>query len=177
MLFKSMTPRTGYALGFLICLALLGFALYLQHYEQQDPCPLCILQRIAFLALAAVFLVAALHGPGKAGSAIYSGMLFIVAGVGAAIAARHVWLQHLPRQQVPECGPGLEYMLQKLPLSQALGKIFKGSGECAEVGWTFLGLSIAEWSLAWFALFGAFAVWLAFMAMRLAKGSIDRGPA
>src|SRR5512134_1936354 len=105
MLSRLMTSRTAYALGFLTCLALLGFALYLQHYEQQDPCPLCILQRIAFLALAAVFLVAAVHGPAKTGSMIYSGVLFVVAGVGAAIAARHVWLQHLPPQQVPECGP------------------------------------------------------------------------
>ena len=173
---SKLTSRSGYALGFLICLALLGFALYLQHYEQQDPCPLCILQRIAFLALAAVFVVAAVHGPGKAGSVIYSGVLFIVAGMGAAIAARHVWLQHLPRHQVPECGPGLEYMLRKLPLSQALSKVLKGSGECAEVGWTFFGLSIAEWSLVWFALFGVFAVWLAVMAVRRPKDSIDRTP-
>ena len=169
-----MTPRTGYALGLLVCLALLGFALYLQYYEQQDPCPLCILQRVAFLALAAVFMVAAIHGPGKAGSVIYSSVLFLIAGVGAAIAARHVWLQHLPRQLVPECGPGLEYMLRKLPLNQVLGKVFRGSGECAEVGWTFLGLSIAEWSLAWFALFGVFAVWLAIIALRRAKGVSGR---
>ena len=176
MLSKLMTSRSGYTLGFLICLALLGFALYLQHYEQQDPCPLCILQRIAFLALAAVFLVAAVHGPGKTGSVIYGSVLFIIAGVGAAIAARHVWLQHLPQHQVPECGPGLEYMLRKLPLSQALSKVFKGSGECAEVGWTFLGLSIAEWSLVWFALFGVFAVWLAVVAVRRAKDSFERAP-
>lgn len=177
MLSNLMTSRSGYALGFVLCLALLGFALYLQYYEQQDPCPLCILQRITFLALAVVFLVAAVHGPGKTGSMIYSGVLVIFAGVGAAIAARHVWLQHLPPQQVPECGPGLEYMLRKLPLDQVLGKVFKGSGECAEVGWTFLGLSIAEWSLAWFALFGVFAVWLAYMAARRARGTTGRIPA
>ena len=172
-----MSPRTGYVLGLLICLALLGFALYLQHFEQQDPCPLCILQRIAFLGLAAVFLIAAIHAPGRAGSVIYSGMLFVISGVGAAIAARHVWLQHLPAQQVPECGPGLEYMLQKLPLTEVLGKVFRGSGECAEVGWTFLGLSIAGWSLLWFVLFAAFAVWLAFVAARRAKEVSGRMPA
>ncbi|OGA39455.1 MAG: disulfide bond formation protein DsbB, partial [Betaproteobacteria bacterium RIFCSPLOWO2_12_FULL_62_13] len=140
---SKFTPRLGHLLGFLVCIALLGFALYLQYGEQQDPCPLCILQRIAFIALAAVFLVAALHGPGKTGSIVYSAVLFVVAGIGAAIATRHVWLQHLPRNQVPECGPGLEYMISKFPLGQALGKILSGSGECAEVGWTFLGLSIA----------------------------------
>jgi disulfide bond formation protein DsbB len=165
MMFQ-LTSRRGYALGLLICLGLLGFALYLQYYEQQDPCPLCILQRIVFIVLAVVFLVAALHGPGKVGSAIYSSALFLVAGVGAAIAARQVWLQHLPPRQVPECGPGLEYMLKKLPLGQALEKILKGSGECAEVGWKFLGLSIAEWSLLWFIVLGVSAVLIAVYVAR-----------
>jgi disulfide bond formation protein DsbB len=163
---SSLVPRRGYALGFVICLALLGFALYLQHYEQQEPCPLCILQRVAFIALAAIFLGAALHGPGRAGSAVYSGALLLVAGIGAAIAGRHVWLQHMPRSQVPECGPGLEYMLERLPLSQALDKILKGSGQCAETGWTFLGGSIAEWSLFWFIALGALSVWIALLAAR-----------
>jgi len=165
---SSLVPRRGYALGFAICLALLGFALYLQHYEQQEPCPLCILQRVAFMVLAAVFLAAALHGPGKKGSAIYSGVLVLVAGIGAAIAGRHVWLQHMPRNQVPECGPGLEYMLERLPLNVALEKILKGSGQCAETGWSFLGGSIAEWSLLWFIALGALSVWIALIAARRA---------
>jgi len=161
-----MMPRLGFVLGFAVCAGLLGFALYLQYYDYQDPCPLCILQRIAFMALAAIFLVAALHGPGRTGAIVYGGMLFLVAGVGAAIATRHVWLQNLPKDRIPECGPGLEYMLKKLPLTQALEKILKGSGECAEVGWKFLGLSIAGWSLVWFVLLGALAVYLALLAMR-----------
>ena len=159
-------PRLGYVLGFVVCAGLLGFALYLQYYEYEDPCPLCILQRIAFMALAAIFLVAALHGPGRTGTIVYCGMLLLVTGIGAAIAARHVWLQHLPRNQIPECGPGLEYMLRKFPLTQALEKILAGSGECAEVGWKFLGLSIAGWSLAWFVLLGAIAVYLTLLGMR-----------
>lgn len=141
-----------------MCLALIGFAYYLQFVEYQEPCPLCILQRLAFFALGAVFLVATLHGPGRAGSAVYSGVLFVIAGIGAAIATRHVWLQHLPKGQVPECGPGLEFMLKKFALGQALEKILSGSGECAETGWTFLGLSIAGWSLLWFVLLAVFAV-------------------
>lgn len=165
-MFSKLTPRLGYGMGFLICVALFAFALYLQYYEQQEPCPLCILQRIAFIALAAVFLVATLHGPGRIGSIIYSGMLFVVAGIGAAIASRHVWLQHLPKNQVPECGPGVEYMLRKFSLGQTLEKILAGSGECAEVGWTFLGLSIAGWSLLWFVLLGVFAVFLAMLSIR-----------
>ena len=160
------TPRLGYALGFIACAGLLGFAYYLQYYDYQDPCPLCILQRIAFMALAAIFLVAALHGPGRTGTIIYCGMLFLAAGSGAAVATRHVWLQSLPRNQIPECGPGLEYMLRKFPLMQAFEKILAGSGECAEVGWKFLGLSIAGWSLVWFVLFGIFTIFLALAGMK-----------
>lgn len=165
----SLTPRLGYALGFLACAGLIGFALYLQYYEYQDPCPLCILQRVAFMALGAVFLVAAVHGPARTGAVVYGGLLFAVAAAGAAIAARHVWLQHLPRHQVPECGPGLEYMLEKFPLSQAIGKILAGSGECAETGWTFLGLSIAGWSLTWLVLLAIFSVYLTVIAVRAAR--------
>jgi disulfide bond formation protein DsbB len=159
-------PRLGYAIGFVVCAGLLGFALYLQYYEYQDPCPLCILQRIAFMALAAIFLVAALHGPARTGTIVYCGTLFVVAGIGAAIATRHVWLQNLPKDLIPECGPGLQYMLKKFPLTQALEKILAGSGECAEVGWKFLGLSIAGWSLVWFVLFGIFAIYLALAGMK-----------
>ena len=161
-----MMPRLGFVLGFAVCAGLLGFALYLQYYDYQDPCPLCIVQRIAFMALAAIFLVAALHGPGRTGAMVYGGMLFLVAGVGAAIATRHVWLQNLPKDRIPECGPGLEYMLKKFPLTQVLEKLLTGSGECAEVGWTFLGLSIAGWSLVWFVLFAIFAIYLALAGMK-----------
>ena len=161
-----LMPRLGYALGFLACAGLLANAYYLQYYEFQDPCPLCILQRIAFMALGVIFLVAALHGPGRTGAIVYGGMLVVVAAIGAAIATRHVWLQSLPRNQVPECGPGLEYMLKRFPLRQALEKILTGSGECAEAGWKFLGLSIAGWSLVWFLVFGALAMVLALLGMR-----------
>jgi len=163
------TPRLGYALGCLVCAGLIGFALYLQYYEFQEPCPLCILQRVVYMTLMGLFLVAALHGPARVGSMVYGGLLFVVAGAGAAIATRHVWLQHLPGHQVPECGPGLEYMLRKFPLWQTLEKVFAGSGECAEAGWTFLGLSIAGWSLVWFVLLGAFAVYLTIAAVRRSR--------
>lgn len=164
-----MTPRPGYVGGFLACAGLIGFALYLQYYEYQDPCPLCIVQRGVYLLLMAIFLVAALHGPRRVGAIVYGALLFTVSGVGAGVATRHVWLQHLPRDQVPECGPGIEYLLSKFPLSQALDKILSGSGECAEVGWTFLGLSIAGWSLVWFLLFALFALYLAWLGARRAQ--------
>lgn len=161
-----LTPRLGYLAGFLACGGLFVYALYLQHYEYQNPCPLCIFQRIAFIALMVVFLVAAIHGPRRTGACVYSTLLLLIAAAGSAVAARHVWLQHLPPDKVPECGPGLEYMLNKFPLTQALEKVFRGSGECAEVGWTMLGLSIAEWSLVWFVLLAALAVYTAMLARR-----------
>lgn len=165
-MFSKLTPRLGYLAGFFVCAGLLAFALYLQYYEYQNPCPLCILQRVAFIALMAVFLVGAIHGPRRIGSYIYSTLLVIISLAGAGIAMRHVWLQHLPKDQVPECGPGLTYMLNKFPLTDALEKIFRGSGECAETGWTFLGFSIAGWSLAWFVLLGAVAVLIAVVARK-----------
>jgi len=153
-------PRLGYAAGFLVCAGLMGSALYLQYYEYQAPCPLCLLQRVVYIVLMALFLVAALHGPGRVGATVYGGLMFVVAAIGAVIATRHVWLQHLPKDRVPECGPGLEYILRKFSLTRALEKVLTGSGECAEAGWTLLGLTIAGWSLVWFVLLGAFALYL-----------------
>lgn len=161
-----LLPRLGHVLGFLACASLIGFALYLQYYEYQDPCPLCLLQRIVYIALAVVFLVAALHGPGRMGAAIYGGLSFVTAAVGASIATRHVWLQHLPKDLVPQCGPSLEFTFRKYPMFQAFEKVFAGSGQCAEVGWTFIGLSIAEWSLICFVLLGIYALYLARLATR-----------
>jgi protein dithiol:quinone oxidoreductase len=164
-----MTTRQGYTLGFVICAALLGFALYLQYVEQQEPCPLCMLQRVAFLDMMIVFAVAALHGPARRGAILYSGLLFVMAAMGGGIAARQVWLQHLPPDKVPACGPGLEYMLEQFPLADALRKILAGSGECAEAGWRFLGLTIAGWSLVWFVVLGALAIYVAVRATRTTR--------
>lgn len=161
-----MTPRLGYVAGFLVCAGLIAFALYLQYFEYQEPCPLCVLQRLAFIALGVVFLVAALHGPGRIGAILYGGLQTVIAGLGIAVASRHVWLQHLPKGQVPECGPGLDYMLRKFSLGETLGRILSGSGECAESDWRMLGFSIAEWSLLWLVLIAAFAVYVAVLGAR-----------
>ena len=161
-----LTPRLGYLAGFLICGGLILYALYLQYYEYQDPCPLCLLQRVVYIALMVVFLLGALHGPRRTGAVVYSTLLVLVSLIGAGIAGRHVWLQHLPKDKVPECGPGLGYILDRFPVVNALEKIFRGSGECAEAGWRLMGLSIAEWSLVWFVLLGAYAVFVAAAARK-----------
>jgi len=161
-----LTPRLGYLAGFLICGGLILYALYLQYYEYQDPCPLCLLQRVVYIVLMVIFLLGALHGPRRTGAVVYSTLLVLVSLIGAGIAGRHVWLQHLPKDKVPECGPGLGYILDRFPLVNALEKIFRGSGECAEAGWRLMGLSIAEWSLVWFVLLGAYAVFVAAAARK-----------
>jgi len=156
-----MRTRLGYALGLLVCVGLLAFALYLQYVKHQEPCPLCILQRIAFLAMMVVFVIAALHDPLRRGAIFYSGIIVVLAASGGAVAGRQVWLQHLPAHKVPACGPGFGYMIERFPLYQAMQKILAGSGECAESGWSFLGLTIAGWSLVWFVILGIFVIMVA----------------
>ena len=163
-MFSRLHPRAGYLVGFLVCAGMIAFALYLQHFQGQEPCPLCILQRVTWIALGFVFLVAAIHGPGRAGALVYGALLFIIAAVGVGIAGRHVWLQHLPRDQVPACGPDFDFMLEQFPLSETLRRVLSGTGECAETGWTFLGLSIAGWSLLWLTAMAVFVIVLSIAA-------------
>jgi disulfide bond formation protein DsbB len=145
---------------------LLAFGFYLQYVHGLEPCPLCLVQRGFFYAVMAVFVVAAAHGPKGKAAALYASPIFLFALGGAATAGRQVWLQHLPPDKVPQCGPDLFFMLENFPLSRTLEKLFYGTGECAVVDWTFLGLSIAGWSLVWFVAFCVYALWLAIRAIR-----------
>ena len=140
------------------CLSLLGFALYLQHVQQLDPCPLCIFQRVVFIALATVGMVAGIHNPVAGGRRAYALVALLLALGGAGLAARHVWLQHFP--ELTECGAGLEIMLEQFPLTEVFSLVLRGSGECSDVLWVLLGLSIPEWTLVVFLLFTAVAAWL-----------------
>lgn len=153
--------RAAFALGALVPAALLGYGLYLQHAQGLEPCPLCMVQRGFFVAVLILFLLAAIHGPGRIGAWIYAALIVLFAAGGAATAGRQVWLQHLPPDKVPQCGPDLFFMLNNLPLARTIQKVFQGSGECAAVDWTFLGLSIAGWALVWFTVLAIFALWIA----------------
>ncbi|MCK7594244.1 disulfide bond formation protein B [Pseudomarimonas salicorniae] len=150
--------------GLLCCLALLGYALYAQHQMFLDPCPLCILQRVAFMVMAAGFLAGLVFGKGRVGRWLGSAVVVIGSGAGVAIAGRHVWLQGLPPDQVPACGPGLEYMLEAFPLRDVLSKVFHGSGECAKIDWSFLGISMPGWTLIWYLLLAALVLFALFRA-------------
>jgi len=151
-------PRPFYLAIALACAALLGYGYYLQFVDGLEPCPLCIFQRFAYIGMLVLALAGLVHGPGIRGVHIYSALLAVTALTGAAIAGRQVWLQHLPPDRVPECGPGLDYLLEVFSFTETLAQVFKGSGECALVDWTFLGLSIAEWSLVWFTLLACLAL-------------------
>jgi len=142
--------RLAYLLGFLICAGLMGWALWLQYGLGLEPCPLCAFQRVAVITTGVVFLIAAVHNPRRLGAAVYAGITSLVAGTGAALAAWHVWIQGQPKGAVPACGMGLNYMLETMPLTDVIGKVLKGSGECAEQGWLFMGLAIPSWTFVFF---------------------------
>ena len=158
-----MTFRVGAALGALVCILLLAYAYYLQYVQGLEPCPLCLVQRGFFYLVLTVLIVGAVHGRGRK---IYGPLAALFAVGGAATAGRQLWLQSLPADKVPQCGPDLFFMLENFPLSRTLEKLFTGTGECAVVDWSFLGLSIAEWSLAWFLALFAYALWLALRGAR-----------
>lgn len=143
-------PRPFYLILFLGSSCLLGFGYYLQFFRDIQPCPLCIFQRIAYIAVILFSLVALIHGPKTLWLRIYSGLIVFSALAGGGIAAWQVRLQHLPPDRIPDCGPGLDYLLDVFPLTDVIKMAFTGSGECAEVVWSFLGLSIPEWSLICF---------------------------
>lgn len=157
-----VSQRMLFLIGFLFCAGLIGTALYLEHIDGLEPCPLCVFQRIVVIAVGVWLLLAALHNPKTTGRRIYGAITFILAVVGGGIAARHVWLQSLPADEVPDCGPDLSYMIDTFPLAETLMMVFSGSGECAEVQWNFLSLSIPQWTLVVFAGFAILGLWLSF---------------
>jgi disulfide bond formation protein DsbB len=142
--------RPAYFLGVLVCAGLMGWALWIQYGLGLDPCPLCALQRMAVVAIGIVFLIAGLHNPGRTGAAVYAALTFVIGAFGIVTAMRHVWIQSLPKGEVPACGMGLNYMLETLPLTDVLTKVFKGSGECAEKAWMLFGLAIPSWTFVFY---------------------------
>jgi disulfide bond formation protein DsbB len=143
--------RAAYVLGFIVCAALMAWAVWLQYGVGLEPCPLCMFQRVCVTLVGLVFLIAAIQNPGRRSAAFYAVLTLVIAGAGAGFAARQIWLQALPKDQVPACGMGLSYMMNTLPFLDVVRKVLEGSGECAEKGWVFLGLSIAGWTFVFFA--------------------------
>lgn len=168
----SMNPfrwsfRAQFALGFLICAGLLGFAIFMQLQEGLEPCPLCIFQRIAFAALGVLFLLGALHGPrGSGGRKVHGVLAFLAAAVGAGIAGRHVWVQVMPRDEMSSCGPPLSFLSEQMGPFEVFRTVLTGTGDCGNIDWRFLGLSMPMWSLVWFVLLALWALYAGFRARR-----------
>lgn len=158
-----MSPRRALnGLGLLVCLGLLGYAWYAQGQLGLEPCPLCIFQRVGVAVCGVLFLLAALHDPKRIGARIYGVLLVLSALALAGTAARHVWIQHQPPGTVQACGASLNYMLEVFPLTDVIRKVLTGSGECALVTWSWLGLSMPGWVLIAALGLGAFGAWVNF---------------
>jgi len=161
---KMDGARTSMLAGFFAAAGMMCVAFFFQFYLELEPCPLCILQRIVVIALGLVCLVGFVHNPSVWGQRVYGVLLVLLSVAGLGVAARHVWLQHFPPPGFGECGGSLQFLLDTLPLNQVLAKVFHGSGDCAEVVFRLLGLSIPEWTLI------GFVFWLLYSLDILRKG-------
>lgn len=155
-------------LGLLMCCLMMAVALYLQYGVGLEPCPLCIFQRVAVISAGVVFLIGAIHNPKRWGGIVYAVLSFIAVLGGISVAGRHVWLQTLPPDSVPSCGPGLDYMMDMLPLWDVMARVLHGSGECAVVEGMFWGVTLPQWTLLGFVVMGVIPVLM--FASRLRGG-------
>jgi len=156
----SPSIRQTHAYAFILCTSLVLASFYFQFVQHLEPCPICITQRFVFMLLSVLFLVgwiAKFQRPVFRYS--HNGLVILVSLLGVGVSGRQIWLQHLPADQAPACGPGLNYMLENLPVGKTLHLLFYGAGECAQVDWTLLGFSMAEWAFVCFVLFALVGVW------------------
>lgn len=156
--------RLGNAAGSLACAALMAYALYAQHVLGLAPCPLCVFQRVAVIAVGAIFLIAALHNPQSSGARVYGGLILVAAACGIGIASRHIWIQAQPPGTVPACGADLNFLMDIMPITDVITKVLTGSGECGTVDWRFIGLSMPWWVLIALFVLAAWALFVNFVA-------------
>ena len=159
--------RGRFIFGLVACAAVLAVALYMEFAMGLDPCMLCMGQRFIYLGMAFVFMLAALHNPYFGGHKRYGFLLFLLSLTGLGLAARQLYLQSLPVDLVPACGPSFSYMVDAFPFTDVLISMIKGSGSCAEVQWTFLSLSIAGWSFVLFGLFTFYCLRLSMVRTKI----------
>jgi protein dithiol:quinone oxidoreductase len=155
-----MTSRQGNLLGFAACAGLLAYAYYAQAVLHLEPCPLCIFQRVGVFTVGIVFLIAAAHDPVGWGRRVYACLLAVAALATVGVAVRHLYIQSLPAGSVPACGASLDFMLKVFSLSEVLVKVLSGSGECAKVTWSFLGLAMPAWVLIAALALGLYGLWI-----------------
>lgn len=160
MIKQILSGRTGYLLGFFACFSLVATALVIQTQYHLEPCPLCISQRIIFMGLGLLFLIAAFIPPASLVKKLFTLLQVLTALGGAGVAIRHWYLQAHRESMVADCGVGFDYMFDNFPLQKALTLVFRGTGDCAAIDWTFLGLSIPQLALIAFIGFGTYALYL-----------------
>jgi disulfide bond formation protein DsbB len=161
MINKLLSGKRGYLLGFVACFGLVGMALAIQTHYQLNPCPLCISQRMIFMGLGILFLISAFIKPATVLSKLFTLLQVLTALGGVGVAIRHWWLQAHRGEMIADCGVGFDYMFENFPLQKAFKLIFRGTGDCAAIDWTFLGLSIPQMALIAFASMVAYAIYLA----------------
>ena len=153
--------------GFFTCVALLASAYYFQFTLELEPCPLCIMQRVVTLMVAVGCLAGFFLIEKPVGLLIASSWTLLSSFFGIYLAHHHNWLQNLPADQVPSCGPSLEYMLDAFPIMEVITVLLRGNGNCAEVSWSFAGISMPGWLLVFFigfaiaSAYGIFVAWKA----------------
>lgn len=157
---KLLSGRNGYLLGFAACFATVILALVIQTVYKLEPCPLCITQRMFFMGLGVLFLIGAFTKPATLLQKIFTGLQVLTALGGAGWAIRHWYLQAHKGEIIADCGVGFDYMFENFPLKKMFTLIFKGTGDCAAIDWTFLGLTLPQLALIAFAAFGAYAIYL-----------------
>lgn len=155
----GLNSRTVLLGLFLLCAGMLGVGYFMQYSMHLEPCPLCITQRIFIFAVGISALAGALHNPGPTGIRAWAGLALLLACIGGSFSTRHLWLQSLPADQVPACGPSFDYILETFPLRDALRVLLRGTGDCAKVDWSFLGVSIPGWTLLAFAMMAGVCLW------------------
>ncbi len=147
---------------FFVCVATIGIVLYMEHVMLLSPCGLCITQRVFVILCGFVCLISAIHNPGSSGQRLYAFAAASMCVFGSYFAGRQIWLQHLPEDQVPACGPGLTYIYDNFPFMETLNFLLKGDGNCAEVVFRFLGLSIPEMAMVAFIILFSTCMYIAF---------------
>ena len=157
-----LPARTHFLIGFIFCAGLLLAAYFFQFAQGLEPCPLCISQRLGVFLVGLVMLMGAIHPTGARGTRRYAIAGILAALLGASISIRHLWIQHLPPDEVPACGPGLSYMLQYFAFTDTLKAMVTGTGDCAKIEWTLLGFSMPFWVLMCFLLLAGWCSLLVF---------------
>ena len=129
---------------------MMGVALTFEHLMHLEPCSMCIFQRVAVISAGTIALIGAIHHPAAIGIKVYGGLTVLASMIGAGLSIQHLWLQSLPEDEVPACGPGLDYLMDIFPLFDVIKMVLSGDGNCAEVVWSFMGISIPGWTLVGF---------------------------